>query len=224
MVERGLILPPNLLDIYMQPMIERPVGINDFRLGPTVGALWGILPEWHIDFQLTPFYLPLFVPGTSRIAITHRIVKTKPFDLGIGVITMFDHAAPSFVGYVQPGAGALLRPNKHLRIDTGVQLPLYTTTDPHFGFRVPVSVYFQCTDRIHFGSTSALFIADLRNPQTTASVPFGLTIGYSAGPELDFAAFTPYISWTNFYTPGNGAVDTRSFVAGIIADVALPFP
>ncbi len=224
MVKRGLILPPNLLDIYVQPMIERPVGVNALRMGPTVGALWGIMPEWHADFQITPYYLPQFAPGTSRLAIVRRIVKTEPLDFGIGFITMFDHSAPKFISAVQPGAGAILRPNEHLRIDTGVQFPFYTTTDPHLGFRVPVSVYFQITDRIHCGSTSALFIADLRDPQTTTSIPFGLTVGYSAGPELDLAAFTPYISWTNFYTPGNGAVDTRSFVAGIIADVALPFP
>jgi hypothetical protein len=224
MVKRGLILPPKLLDIYAQPMIERPVGVDVLRFGPTVGALWGFMPELHADFQITPYYLPLGAPGTSRLAIIRRIVKTQPIDVGVGFMTLFDHSAPSFIVFVQPGAGVLLRPNDYLRIDTGVQVPLYTSADPHFGLRIPVSVYFQITDRIHVGSTSALFIADLRNSQATASIPLGLTFGYSAGPELDFAAFTPYISWTNFYAPGSGVVDRRSFVAGIIADVALPFP
>jgi hypothetical protein len=193
-------------------------------MGLTLGAVWGIMPELSVDFQLIPLYLPQGTPGPARITVTRRFVKSKPIDLGIGLMTSLDPSTPSFVGYVQPGVTAILRPHQLFRIDTGAQLPLYTAADPHLGFRVPVSVYFQITDRIHFGSTSALFIADLRHPETTASIPFGLTAGYSAGAELDFAAFTPYVSWTNFYTPATGVVDTRAFVAGIIADVAFELP
>jgi hypothetical protein len=224
MVRRGMILPPDLLDVYLQPSIEQPVGVGAVRTAPTVGALWGIAPEWHADFQITPFYLPQYTAGFGRLSITRRFMKTKPLDMGVALTTMFDPATPNFMVFVQPGVGAILRPNKLLRVDTGMQLSLFTTADPHLGVRVPVNVYFQITDRIHCGATSAIFVSDLRDPQKNASFPVGLTAGYSAGPELDMAAFTPYISWTNFYTPATGVVDTRSFVAGIIADVAFELP
>jgi hypothetical protein len=225
MVKRGLILPPRLLDVYLTPMVERPVGDDNRRIGATLGALVGVAPELHADFQVTPFYFNApSAAGTGRITITGRFVKTQPVDLGLSVITMFDASNPKFVNYVQPSVPAILRVNERLRVDVAVQVPLYTTEDPHFGFRVPGSVYLQITDRIHCGATSAIAITDLRNPPTTTSVPFGLTAGYSAGPELGFAAFTPYITWTNFYTPAGGAVDTKSFTAGIIADIAAPIP
>lgn len=224
MVKRGLILPPRMLDVYVQPAIERPVGANSLRLAPTVGALWGIIPELHADFQITPFYLPERVAGPGRIAVVGRFYKTQPVDLGVSFTSLFDPSTPHFISYVQPGVGAIFRPNALLRVDAGVQLPLYTTADFHLGCRVPVTIFFQLGDRVHFGSTSALIIADLRSPQKTTSIPFGLTMGYSAGPELDFAAFTPYVSWTNFYTPGTGNVDTRSFVVGVIADIAFELP
>ncbi len=208
----------------MQPAIERRVGLGAVRMGTTVGALWGIMPELHADFQMTPFYLPMDARGTSRVTIARRFIKTHPIEVGVNWVTMFDHAAPNFIGYVQPGTVVILRPNQHLRIDTGMQLSLYTTADPHFGLRLPVSVYLQITDGIHCGSTSALFIADVRDSQKTASIPLGLTAGYSAGPELNFLAITPYVSWTNFYTPANGVVDTLSFVAGFIADFTIRLP
>jgi hypothetical protein len=222
MVKRGLILPSRMLDVYLTPTIERPVGGDNHRIGATLGALWGIVPELHADFQVTPFYFNApSAPGTGRIAITGRFVKTQPVDVGIGVITMFDAGNPNFV---QPNVPAIFRVNDRLRVDIAMQVPLYAAADPHFGFRVPGSVYLQINDRIHCGATSAVAITDLRNPLTTTSIPFGLTAGYSAGPELGFAAFTPYITWTNFYTPSGGAVDTKSFVAGFIADIAAPVP
>lgn len=224
MVKRGLLLPAGMVDVYTQPNIERPVGVDTFRMAPTLGALWGIIPELQADFQLTPVYLPSLARGSGRIAVTGQFVKTRPVDVGIGLTTLFDPSAPRYIGYIQPSVGAIFRLNEHLRIDTALQLPAYTTADPHFGFRIPVSIYFQITDRIHFGSTSALFIADLRDSQKTASVPFGLTFGYSAGPELYFAAFTPYVSWTNFYSFASGKVDTRAVVGGLIADVAFELP
>jgi hypothetical protein len=225
MVKRGLILPPHMLDVYLTPTIERPVGGDNHRIGATLGALWGIVPELHADFQVTPYYFNVpSAPGTGRISITGRFVKTQPVDVGIGVVTMFDGSNPNFVSYVQPTVPAILRVNERLRVDIAMQVPLYTAADPHFGFRVPGSVYLQITDRIHCGATSALAMTDLRNPVKTTSIPFGLTAGYSAGPELGFAAFTPYITWTNFYTPAGGALDTKSFAAGIIADIAAPVP
>lgn len=226
MVNRGLILPPHLLDIYVQPMVEQPVGGDPVpvRTGVTLGALWGIAPEFHADFQLTPFYLPQLGGGTGKITFAGRVLKTRPVDLGLNVVTMFDPSAEHVVGYVQPGMAVIYRTGGPLRLDSGLQLPLYTNKDPHWGFRVPVSVYLQISKRVHIGSTSSLFLGDLRDPWKTASIPFGLTAGYSAGAELDFAAFTPYISWTNFYTPSNGHIDTHSFVAGIIADVAIQIP
>jgi hypothetical protein len=225
MVKRGLILPPRLLDVYLTPTVERPVGEDNRRIGATLGALLGVAPEFHADFQVTPFYFNApSAPGTGRIAITGRFIKTQPIDVGVGVTTMFDMSNPNFVSFVQPNVPAILRVNERLRMDIAMQVPLYTTADPHFGFRVPGSVYLQITDRIHCGATSSLAIADLRNPLATTSIPFGLTAGYSAGPELGFAAFTPYITWTNFYTPAGSAMDTKSFAAGIILDIAAPVP
>ena len=225
MVKRGLILPTHLLDVYLIPSIERPVGLDARRIGMTVGAVWGFAPELHADFQFTPFYFNAHsVPGTSRLIIAGRMVKTRPVDLGASVVTMFDVSSPNIVSYIQPTVPAIFRPNDQLRMDVAVQVPLYVTNDPHFGFRVPTSVYFQITDRVHVGAASGIAIADLRDPLTTATIPFGLTAGYSAGPELGFAAFTPYVTWTNFYTPAGSAVDAKSFVAGVIADIAASVP
>lgn len=225
MVKRGLILPAEMVDVYLIPSIEYPGGDQDRRVAATVGTLWGIVPEVHVDFQITPFYMNAHsVPGTGRFAITGRFVKTPPIDVGAGVIAWFDTQSPNVISYIQPMFPVILRPSDQFRLDVAMQVPLYTDNDPHFGFRVPVSVYTQITDRIHIGSTTTLAIGDLRDPVATASIPIGLTGGYSAGPELGFAAFTPYITWTNFYTPASGAVNTQAFVAGVIADIATRLP
>lgn len=213
-----------MVDVYAQPFIERPVGSDTLRAAPSVGALWGLAPEWHADFQITPFYLPNQIAGPARFAVMHRVVKTPSFDLGLGLTATFDPTTSNVVGYVQPGITTILRTNGPVRIDSGLQLPLYTSTDAHWGARLPVAVYLQISPRVHCGSTSALVISDLRQAQSTTSFPLGITVGYSAGPELDFAAFTPYITWTNFYVPATGMFDTKSFVAGIIADVAFEVP
>lgn len=225
MVQRGLILPPRMLDVYMTPLIERPVGVESRRTSATVGVLWGIIPELHAELQIVPFYVnPYLTSGNGRVSITGRILKTRPVDLGVGMTVFFDGSTPDLIGYVQPSIPAIFRVNDRLRVDIGAQMPFYPTTDPHFGFRIPATVFLQINNHIHLGSTSSLFISDLRTPQKTTSIPIGLTAGYSAGPELGFAAFTPYITWTNFYTPATSAVDTRSFTAGIIADIAFPIP
>ncbi len=190
MVQRGLILPVNLIDFYAQPWIERPVGTDNLHMTMTLGALWGFAPELHADFQITPLFVPEFTTGTARFAIGRRFVNTRPIDVGVNFATLLDPSAPKFIGYVQPGIAAIFRPTNLPRIDTGVQLPIYTTKDLHFGVRVPVNVYFQITDRIHFGSTTALSIADLRDPRT-ASIPLGLTAGYSAGPRAEFRSLHP---------------------------------
>ena len=224
MVRRGLILPSRMIDVYTQPFVERPVGSDVLRAAPSFGALWGVSPEWHADFQLTPFYLPNHTAGPGRLAITHRLIKTTPFDLGVAFTAAFDPTTPNFIGYIQPGIATIYRTKGPVRIDSGVQVPLYTSPDAHWGVRLPVAVYFQISPRVHCGSTGALVISDLRDARSTTSFPLGFTFGYSAGPELDFAAFTPYITWTNFYVPATGIFDTKSFVAGIIADVAFEVP
>ncbi|MDC0742995.1 hypothetical protein [Polyangium mundeleinium] len=223
MVQRGLILPTGLLDPYVSSFVERPADKGFHRFGASIGTLWGMVPEVHVDLQIGPYYIgqePL--PGTNRLTFTGRFVKTRPVDLGASFMTVFDpNPARPFVSYVQPGLPAILRPNKHLRIDTGVYVPWYPTTDSHVGVRVPLNVYVQIADRFHIGGASVLIVSDLRDPQATTSVPVGLTGGYSAGPELDFLALTPYVTWTRFYSSATGALDTRAFVAGLIADFII---
>lgn len=223
MVQRGLILPPGLLDPYVSPFIELPADKYDYRFGTSIGTLWGIVPEVHVDIQIGPYYIGREPPpGTNRVTLTGRFVKTRPVDLGASFMTVFDpNPSHPFVSYVQPGLPAILRPNKHLRIDTGVYVPWYPTTDSHLGIRVPLNVYVQLADRFHVGAAGVLVVSDLRDPHATTSVPFGFTGGYSAGPELDFLALTPYVTWTRFYSPATGALDTRSFVAGLIADFII---
>jgi hypothetical protein len=224
MVKRGLILPPHLVDVYVTPLLERPIGVENRRMSATMGLLWGIAPEIQAEFQIVPFYVgPHLTPGTGRVAMTGRLIKTKPVDLGVGMAVFFDGSTPNLI-MIQPSVPAILRINDRLRVDIAAQMPFYPTTDPHFGFRIPAAVYLQITNHVHLGSTSSIFISDVRTAQTTTSIPFGLTAGYSAGPELGFAAFTPYITWTNFYTPAGNALDTRAFTAGVIADIAFPIP
>ncbi|MDI1449063.1 hypothetical protein [Polyangium sp. 6x1] len=222
MVERGLILSPGLLDPYLSPFVEHPIGEDFYRLGTSFGTLWGIAPEMHVDIQIGPYYIGQKPPpGTNRVTFTGRFLKTRPVDLGASFLAVFDpNPAHPFVNYVQPGLPTILRPNKRFRVDTGLHVPWYPTPDSHFGVRVPLNVYVQITDRFHFGGASVLFVSDLRDPRGTLSVPFGFTGGYSAGPELDFLALTPYVTWTRFYSPATG-LDTRSFVAGLIADFII---
>ncbi|MDC3962432.1 hypothetical protein KEG38_51920 [Polyangium jinanense] len=223
MVQRGLILPTGLLDPYVSPLVEHPIGKDYYRMGTSFGTLWGIVPEMHVDIQIGPYYIGQEPPpGTNRITFTGRYLKTRPLDLGASFMAVFDpNPRHPFVSYVQPGLPALIRPNKRLRIDSGVFVPWYPTTDSHLGLRVPLNVYVQIVDRFHVGGASALVVSDLRDPHGTTSVPFGFTGGYSAGPELDFLALTPYVTWTRFYSTATGALDTRSFVAGLVVDFII---
>ncbi|MRG93050.1 hypothetical protein [Polyangium spumosum] len=222
MVRRGLILPSGLLDPYLSPFAERPVGGDELRAGTSFGAVWGFLPEMHLDVQIGPNYLtPRAPPGMGRFTVTGRFVQSRPVDLGASFMVVLDpNPGHALLSYVQPGLPAILRPNEHLRIDTGIHVPMYPTGDRRIGLRVPLNVYVQPADRYHLGATSALFVPDTRDPKGT-TLPVGLTGGYTAGPELSFLAITPYVTWTNFYQPATGALDTRSFVAGVIADFII---
>ena len=223
MVERGLILPLGLLDPYVGPFVDRPPGGDKLRMGASFGALWGFWPEMHVDVQIGPNYLTSRAPpGMSRVTVTGRFVKSRPLDVGASVMAVFDpNTRHDFLSYIQPGLPAIVRPNERLRVDTGVFVPLYPIGERRIGLRVPFNVYVQVTDRYHVGATSVLVVSDLQGPRTTSTLPFGFTGGYSAGPELAFLAVSPYLTWTNFYTPSTGAVDTRAFVAGVITDFII---
>jgi hypothetical protein len=212
-----------VLDPYITPVITGQAG-NPPAVGASIGATWGIASGVHLDAQTAPLYVvpPRQGPGQHRLTLTGQFINTRHFKLGASLQTMLDTSGqgPLF-NTVQPGLPVILGVSEHLRIDTGAQVPV---TSGKIGFRVPLGVYVQLTERVHGGATSALSVQDVRDARATTTIPLGFTLGYSGTEEQANLGVAPYFLFTQFYTPAAAKVDPSVFSGGVIVDVPIKLP
>lgn len=107
------------------------------------------------------------------------------------------------VELVEPGLFGVARVAHKLRFDGGVYVGIHPGGTELVGLRVPASVAFQITERIHAVIGSGVTVDDLRSA-ATAAIPLGLTLGFSdlVGERPWSLGVVPSITLPELVKPG----------------------
>jgi hypothetical protein len=92
------------------------------------------------------------------------------------------------VAGLEPGLPLAFHLGNHVRLDTGVWLPIVTGQDSYVGISVPLDVWFQITHRLWLGPMTGIYAGHLGGPppRSNAVFSFGFGLGYQITHFLDF--------------------------------------
>jgi hypothetical protein len=190
--------------------LEMAVAIDRVELGVRTGLRPGNEPDRLIgaDGYGRLFDRQYFDPGDGVVAdpevrVRVAILRGPVADLAVEgrvIVPVVANRAG-----LEPGLPLAFHLGRHVRLDTGVWLPIIVGDALPVGISMPLDVWFQVSHRLWLGPMTGVVVAPLGANPSTADLSLGFGLGYQLARAVDFK--------TMFLFPALNQ-DSRFFGAG----------